>query len=293
MDGDYELEPARTSGKAIASLILGIASLICTVLTGIPALILGIISLVQIHRSHGRMSGQGLAIGGIITGALGCMLIGPAVLIGLLLPAMQKVREAGNRMQCQNNLKQLALAMHAYSDVNGRLPPAVVHSKDGKPLYSWRVLVLPYLEQNNLYQQFKLDEPWDSPNNQRLLPLMPPVLRDPSAATTDPSTTVYQVFVGPKTAFESPSGQNLHVDFPDGISNTFLIVEAAQAVPWTKPADLPYDPNQPLPKLGGHHTGGFNAIMADGFARFILERTSEATLRGLITRNGGEALGGF
>src|SRR5207237_10899998 len=83
LDIDHELGPSKTSGKAIASLILGITSLVCSIFTGIPALILGIISLVQIHRSHGRMQGQGLAIGGIVTGAIGSLLIGPAILVAL------------------------------------------------------------------------------------------------------------------------------------------------------------------------------------------------------------------
>jgi Protein of unknown function (DUF1559)/Domain of unknown function (DUF4190) len=290
MDDDYERGPSKTSGKAIASLILGISSFLCLIFAGIPAIILGIVSLVQINQSHGRIRGRGLAIGGIVTGVIGSLLLGPAAMsVGLLLPAIQKVREAANRAACSNNLKQLALAMHNYHDVHGRFPPAVVYSKDGKPLYSWRVLLLPHLNEEGLYKQFKLDEPWDSPNNQKLLALMPHVFEDQSTPTKEQSSTFYQVFTGPTTAFESPQGERLQ-DFTDGTSNTFLIVEAAQAVPWTKPADLAYDPNQPLPELGGQHAGGFNAVKADGAVRFIGAGTPEQVLRGLITRNGGEAL---
>src|SRR5262249_21734482 len=82
-----------------------------------------------------------------------------------LITAVAQVRVATRRMQSTNNLKQIALAMHSYHDTMGRFPPAIVRDKEGKPLYSWRVLLLPYLEQQNLYNQFKLDEPWDSEHN--------------------------------------------------------------------------------------------------------------------------------
>jgi prepilin-type processing-associated H-X9-DG protein len=275
-----ESPPARTSRKAVASLILGICSivLLCTFLTGIPAIILGILSLREISQSRGRLKGQGLAIGAIVTGALGIVFLLPAapVAVGLLLPAVQKVREAANRTACQNQLKQLAIAMHKYHSVHGRFPPAVVYSKDGKPLYSWRVLLLPYVEADNVYSQFKLDEPWDSPTNINLLPLMPETFREPSQPTSD-TGTFYQVLVGSGTAFEDRQGARLQ-DFTNGVSNTLLIVEAEDAVPWSKPADLPYDPNQPFPKLGQRHGGGANAAMADGAVRFIDRGTGDAML---------------
>src|SRR5262249_51556565 len=101
---------------------------------------------------------------------------------GLLIPAVQKTREAASRMQNQNNLKEMALAMHNYHDVNGKFPPAAICDKQGKPLLSWRVAILPYVEQDNLYKQFKLDEPWDSEHNKKLIAQMPKVYalpRDP------------------------------------------------------------------------------------------------------------------
>jgi len=279
--------PSKRSGKALASLILGIASLIFVFFAGIPAIILGIIGLKDVHQSRGRVHGTGMAITGLILGVVGCMLTVPLLLAGLLVPAIQKTREAANRMSCANNLKQLALAMQSYHDANGRLPPAIVRGKDGKPLYSWRVLLLPFLDEDALYKQFKLDEPWDSPNNIQLLTKMPRVFRDPSVSDSAASETVYQVLVGPKTAFENPDGLNM-LSFTDGLANTILIVEAAKAVPWSRPDDLPSQPNGPLPGLGGHHVNGFNAVFADGSVHFIPGNTSEPLLRGLITRNGGE-----
>src|SRR5271166_372859 len=96
-----------------------------------------------------------------------------AMLIALLLPAVQAAREAARRAQCTNNLKQIALAMHNYASANNCFPPAATYTRDGKPLLSWRVLILPYLEQASLYNQFHLDEAWDSPNNKPLGDRMP------------------------------------------------------------------------------------------------------------------------
>jgi hypothetical protein len=274
-----------TSGKAIASLVLGIASFLCACLTGVPAIILGILGLGDVNRSRGRTRGSGLAIAGIVTGSLGTL--GTLCMLGLMLPAVQKVREAANRMSCQNNLHQLALGMHNYQQTYGSFPAATVYSKEGKPLYSWRVTLLPFLVNDSLYKQFKLDEPWDSPNNIKLLPQMPKVFLDPSIPSKDNSETVYQVFVGKGTAFESHDGEKL-ATFTDGTSNTLLLVEAASAVPWTKPEALPFAPDKPLPKLGGHHTGGFNAAFADATVRFLPADIDDKTMRALITRNGAE-----
>ena len=282
---DHEPGRRKTSGKAIASLVLGLASFLCSIFTGIPAVILGIISLVEISRTRGRIKGQGLAIGGIVTGSLGTLMIGPAILLGLLLPAVQKVREAANRAQSQNNLKQIALAMHNYNSTHGSFPPAVVCSRDGKPLYSWRVLLLPYLGNNALYKQFRLDEPWDSANNKRWLDQMPPVYRHPAEAAGDNSSTVYQAIVGKDAAFEGTQGMRL-TDFTNGTANTILVAEAAVAVPWTKPDDLSYAPDRPLPRFSERLGGSFNALFADASVRTIQKGTKEEVLRGFLTRKG-------
>jgi hypothetical protein len=206
-----------------------------------------------------------------------------------VVEAVQKVREAAARIQSVNNLKQLALAMHSYHDANGTFPPHAVYSKDGKPLLSWRVLLLPYLEENKLYEEFKLDEPWDSEHNKKLLEKMPKLFACP-AAKAGPPDTVYQAFVGPGAGFEGKKGLKI-TDYTDGTSNTIMFVEAATAVPWTKPEDLPFDPAKPLPKLGGHSKGGFNASLFDGSVRFISNSVKAETLKAAITRNGGEVLG--
>ncbi len=208
-------------------------------------------------------------------------------------------------MQSANNLKQIALALREYHDKHGRLPPAVVRSRDGQPLYSWRVLILPYLEEENLYREFKLDEPWDSPHNKPLLARMPRVFAPPQVEDlkVEPGTTFYQGFVGKGTAFELEQGARMPDDFPDGTAHTILVIEAGEAVPWTKPVDILYQPDQPLLPLGGIFTSegrfslfgsnrkkGFNTLFVDGSVRFLPSQISDATLRGLITRNGREKL---
>jgi hypothetical protein len=186
----------------------------------------------------------------------------------------------------------MAVAMHNYDSANGGLPPHAVYSKDGKPLLSWRVLLLPYIEQDTLFKQFRLDEPWDSPHNLQLLPKMPKIYAPfDGSSPPAPHTTFYQVFFGKGAAFEGSKGLRLAEDFPDGTSNTVLIIEAGEAVPWTKPEDLPYSPDEPLPRLGGLFRGTIRAALADGSIRQINRETSESTLRAAITRNGGDDLG--
>jgi hypothetical protein len=161
--------------------------------------------------------------------------------------------------------------------------------------FSWRVLLLPLIESSGLYEQFKLDEPWDSPNNIRLLPKMPEVYAPPpgKVCKVPPYHTVCHVFVGKGTAFEGREGLRLREDFPDGTSNTFMIVEAGPPVPWTKPEELVYDPDGPLPELTCLFRNGFRAAAVDCSNRFIPKSISEAHLRALITRNGGETIGPF
>lgn len=180
-----------------------------------------------------------------------------------------------------------------YKDGHGRLPPAVVYGKYGQPLYSWRVLILPYIEQEELYKQFHLDEPWDSPHNIQLLAKMPAMFAPPpgKAKKVPPNHTVCKVFVGKGAAFEGREGLSLSHDFPDGTSSTLLIVEAGTPAPWTKPEDLAYDPEGLLPDLRCIFKDGFRACMADGSRRWVRKGLSEATLRAAITRNGGEPLG--
>jgi prepilin-type processing-associated H-X9-DG protein len=284
-----------TSRKAIWSLVLGVPSLVCSVFTGIPAIILGALAVRDIARSRGRLGGNGLAIAGMVTGALGVVLILPMTLIGLLLPAVQKVREAAIRTQSSNNLKQMALAMHNYNDTYGCFPAAAGGAEGRDPMnagLSWRVTLLPFLDGSTLYRRFKLDEPWDSPNNKALLQQMPRVYASPGIEDP-PGMTRYRVFVGPSTPLRMPQkgeparGSKIS-DFTNGLSNTILIVEAADAVPWTKPDELVFEPDQPLPRLLFPYGHGANVLMADGSVRLQPQATADADLRAMISIGSGD-----
>jgi hypothetical protein len=183
------------------------------------------------------------------------------------------------------------LAYLNYESDHGTLPPAVVHGPDGKALLSWRVLLLPFLEQQQLYAQFHLDEPWDSPNNIKLLEKMPSLYAPPHYRSdyVPPYHTICHVFVGPGTAFEPPEGHNLGTDFPDGTSNTLLIVEAGNPVPWTKPEEIEYDSKHPI-MLRGPFKDYCRVLFADGSRRRVPYSIDESDLRALITRNGNDLI---
>jgi hypothetical protein len=202
-----------------------------------------------------------------------------------------------------NNLQQIGLAMHNYHDARKRLPTAAI-SKNGKALLSWRVAILPYFEAQPavlappdaprsfpyeaLYKQFKLDEPWDSAHNKKLLDKMPDVFKSP-AVKGKTTTTYYQVLTGPDTLFTGIQGRKFQT-ITDGTSLTILAVEAGEAVPWTKPADVPYDAKKPLPRLGGVSRTGFHILMCDGSARLVRPGFDERILRGAISPSGGEVI---
>jgi prepilin-type processing-associated H-X9-DG protein len=213
------------------------------------------------------------------------------ILVALLLPAVQAAREAARRSQAMNNLKQIGLAFHNYADVYQHFPAATVLGPDGKTPHSWRVAILPYIDGQALYGQYKFDEPWDSENNRKLISQMPAVFREPGA---DPASSFssYYVLTGEATIFGVKTGAKF-ADIIDGTSNTILAVEAKRDIPWTKPEDIAYDPAKPLPELGGWRLNGYNALFADGSVRFISESIDEMTLRALFTRAGGEAIGDF
>jgi Protein of unknown function (DUF1559) len=164
---------------------------------------------------------------------------------------------------------------------------------DGTPLLSWRVLILPFIEEQELYNQFRLNEAWDSPHNASLLDRMPTIYAPPrrKQSLVPKDHTVCHVFVGKGTPFEVGQAVRLENGFPHGLSNTLLFVEADEPVPWTKPSDLPYDPDASLPPLRGLFDDGFRACTADGGRKFVRYDVDESLLRAAITRNGHEAFG--
>jgi hypothetical protein len=180
-----------------------------------------------------------------------------------------------------NNLMFLALATHNFAAANGSRFPAPAIRKSEKAVLSWRVAILPYLEQSALYERFHLDEAWDSPHNALLLKEMPRVYRPVTNRETTAYTTYYQRLVGPRSLFGGD--ECARADINMFARPTLLIVEAAVAVPWTKPEDLPYDDGKRSLTLGGPREDGSYASFADGSVRFLSREHSPETFRALIT----------
>lgn len=195
-----------------------------------------------------------------------------------------------------NDLKQIALAMLNYADSKKRFPVVGAENFDenGQPLLSWRVHILPYLEQQNLYDQFHLDERWDSPHNLSLLPLMPDIFRSLGDASTSTTTRV-MTFTGPDAPFgrQAPGVDQVgptYAQFADGTSNTILFAEAGadRAAPWSKPEDLPFDINDPFASFGDLGADVIRAAFADGSVKSLPSDLSAAEFSALVTLNGNE-----
>ena len=210
-------------------------------------------------------------------------------LAGALRPAIERLVQSQRRRRSTTSLMQIALAMHTYADAHKHFPPAAIDDSQERPLLSWRVAILPYLDQGSLYKEFHLDEPWDSAHNAKLIERMPAVYRSLGSAAAA-SRTSYVVPVGPRSAFEPKSDIGIG-EITDGTSNTIMVIEVADqdAVIWTKPDDYDFDPEQPLGPSTPYDNGRLIAF-CDGSAHFLPKSLDDDTLRELITRNGGEVV---
>jgi hypothetical protein len=189
----------------------------------------------------------------------------------------------------QENLKQIALATINSADANNGQMPTNVLDKDGKPLLSWRVAILPYIEQDQLYKQFKLDEPWDSDTNKKLIEKMPKIYA-PIRVKGKAGETFYQVFYGEGALFGPKQQPRFPASITDGTANTGLVFEAGEPVVWTKPADLPFDAKKKLPKLGGMFDGEFNVALCDGSVMLVKKDFDETQMKHFIMPADGEVL---
>src|SRR5262245_530948 len=218
---------------------------------------------------------------------------------GPLTAHWDRAEIAGARRETTNNLKQIGLAFFNFESATGHFP-AGIYDKSGKKLgLSWRVAILPFIEgEGQLYKEFKLDEPWDSESNKKLIRKMPRVFAPPGSSIS-PGYTHYRGFSGEGALYFPPNapgqpgmvarGPNI-VAITDGTSNTILAAELAEPVIWTKPDELDYDAKKPLPKFGGIFEDGFYVLMCDGSVQFVKLPVPEPTLRAAITRAGGEPL---
>jgi len=183
----------------------------------------------------------------------------------LLWPARQGSGSSPS-IHCANKKKQLCVALHSYHDTYQTLPPAYTTDAEGKPLHSWRVLVLPYLEQESIFRQIRLDEPWDSEYNRQFHDQMPTAIFACPVVTRTKGETTYQVLTGTGTYFPGAECRSLDDDALDR-KNTVLLVESRNPVCWMAPADLPIEAleDDATPILS-HHARHPNVVMADGTA---------------------------
>ncbi len=262
--------------------------LVATEIAVVLALVLGLWAMWTARR-RGQAKGPGPASVGMVAAFLG--------MLPIVVSAAESIRWVTVRVSGINSFKYLGMAFQAYERDHGHLPPAALRDAGGLPLLSWRVLLLPYLEQEQLYRQFHLDEPWDGPHNKPLLSKMPRIYAPQTGNPSDGLDTTYcQVFVGPGTVFGGARRSLKDIEQADGAANTLLLVEAASAVPWTKPADLTYAADQPLPPRGNFYLneclvnprGRYLAVFADGSLRAFFHDTPDTLLRPLITWNGHE-----
>ncbi|QDT71071.1 DUF1559 family PulG-like putative transporter [Lacipirellula limnantheis] len=211
------------------------------------------------------------------------------------LPAMtQKMRDELYRKSRMNNFKQIALGLHNHESAKSTFPAGAIYDNSGKPLLSWRVQLLPYMEQMKLYNQFHLDEPWDSEHNRKLIDQMPEFYADPDpavrAAIGDRGRTTFLAPRAEGTVFGGREGIKFG-DLKDGSSQTIMVVEVVpqRAVVWTKPDDWEVDLANPLDGVKRSDRDGFVAAWGDGHASIISNGADAEEFRGNLTYDGGEA----
>jgi prepilin-type processing-associated H-X9-DG protein len=207
----------------------------------------------------------------------------------LFLPAVTS-GPVPNRTICKNNLKQLALALHNYHDFYGCFPPAYIADKNGRPMHSWRTLILPFVEFKPIYNEYHFDEPWNGPHNRELAALKLNLFQCPETKHAD-SETNYLVVVGPKTVF--PGSQCVRIsEITGGTTQTILLVEVEHSgIQWSEPRDLSYaeairgiNPKDGI-GISSHHKGdGAQITFADGSVRFLSSNFPADNLPALLDR---------
>jgi prepilin-type processing-associated H-X9-DG protein len=287
-DDDYDDRPRRrsapppTNGLAVAALILGLCSFFALCFTGVPAIICGLLAM-------GKPVGRGMAITGLLLGSL--TTLGS---IGLGYFGYTATQKAGTRMKDSNNMKQIGLALHNQNDSNGRMygPYAMNDRGSVNTGLSWRVGLLPYIEQDNLYRRMDMSEAWDSPKNRSITNTPIKTFTSPYDEEQASVKTPYRVFYGGGALFEEDGKPISLWTIADGTSNTIMVVHAMDRVQWAEPRDFKYSDKTPLPKLGHEKvSGGSNVLMCDGSVRFIRDTISERTMRNAITKADGNMMG--
>lgn len=227
-----------------------------------------------------------------VLGIGGLLFVG--LLAALLIPAISTAKLASQRSVSMNNMKQIGLALHNYHDVYGEFPPQYVVDTAGKPLYSWRVLILPYLEQDAVYKAWDKSKAWDSPENAHLSDMVLPVFRMPDERGLNNDTS-YLAIAGANSLFEGNNSVKFQ-QVTDGLSNTIIVVESkGSGVKWAEPRDLDLAGitmiNSGAPaQINGGAPRGAQALFADGSVQFVPAGTPPATLRQLGDRRDGSSV---
>jgi prepilin-type processing-associated H-X9-DG protein len=224
--------------------------------------------------------------------------------VGSLLAGVQAAREAARRAQCRNNLKQIGLALHNYYSVYDCFPAAFMPDREGRPMHSWRMALLPYMEQVQLYNAYNLSVPWNALENRTVYDTSISTYLCPSDTTRDSLHTNYAVVTGPGTLYESGKPTNPTIErITDGTSNTIYIVETKDtSFHWLEPRDLTLGPggfeikmsltiNDPAsPSISSRHPGGVNVLIVDGSVRFLKAGIDKTILKALLSPEGGEVI---
>ena len=228
--------------------------------------------------------------------ALSIMAAMLVIVLFTMLPAIQRAMDARKGMLCRANLQQIANALNEYADRHGTYPPPVVFDAAGKPLYSWRVLILPQLGYQDLYDGFFKDQVWDSPSNLNLVRSMPRVFASPgSPDAASLGETTYVLLTGKGTLFPT-TGPMTRSAIKDNPNQTVLVVETVNnGTSWTAPGDIDVSRgvtmgNRPFRDIGGNHRNGANVVTVDATPLFLPPDISPAMLDALVTPSGGERL---
>ena len=273
--------------ELFSGVLIGCVALV--VLMNLTAALLGVLAIVDIGRTGFRTIGKPESMVGVAGAVAVAGIIIAIVVAGI--PFVRKAQESARHAQCRCYMKQFGVAFHNYHTTYGSFPPSAICDADGKPLLSWRVSLLPYLEGHELYSQFRLDEPWDSPHNLPLAEQIPEVFRCPSDSTSKPNASSYVIVEGAGTIF--PPGGTVRIeDVTDGTSKTIMAAEAVgSASPWTKPDNLVFDDRfNGQTAFSSGHTGGWMALWGDGSVHFFRHSVPADTIRSLLTIDGGEQI---
>ena len=231
--------------------------------------------------------------------------VGVVVLLtALLIRATTSHPRGARRAQCMNHTKQIVLALHCYHDTHKTFPPAYTTDENGKPMHSWRVLILPFIEETGDWERYDYDQPWDSPHNLAVAETIPGFYQCPSSSSSSTDTN-YMVITGPGTLFEGTEAKTMRHMARDGISNTAIVVEVAESgVLWTQPIDVDIEafargkvsPEDNLQTAGvsvapsSYHPGIIVVGFADGRVDTVSEETDPKVLRAMATISGGEPI---